>query len=365
MQLQQKQVPASTLFLLIVASAVSTGAGHSMFDGVAESLSESATDGVRPNRVKLEIFYKVQCSHCLAFFQNAVLPLLWAELPADRVDIRVLPWVPNITDETACMGDMNCYYARDHMCALETTYEQLVSVASPELASNAQFVYCDLSNVVNGDAPQMIVNKLAMCAARANLSWEGSELQSCTQSGRGWSLLQSDTYQNTKNWAKNLLDQLPKHMAPFILLNGQYLVCDGPQWCSSLKTAYSSEELPLPGTLLRVVCSQLFPVPAACGDVLLHDPNARKVAPATVHGGGAGACENCAEVGSYHWRSSGAASGKVPTILVGAAAILVSLGAVALASRVSRQRSAQGTVLLQAELEEGQPLKEELTSGAE
>lgn len=323
---------------LVMALTAVSQVGGTMLDSVASALAESteATVG-RPTTVSVSFFYKAACHHCLSFFQGGLLPLLWAELPGDRVRLDLLPWVPSVPDEATCLGDTACYYARDHMCVLARTLQTSYGINSTEMKSAVRFAYCDLYNVIGGATPQQNFEHLPECAQEAGLAWAGpGGVQACIEGVEGFGALNSAAYKLVVQTAQEQLQAMGvEQMAPFIMLDGKLLVCHGPQWCTALRSPTGEEPLETPGTLLRTVCSRLYPVPQACTQVMLHDNEARPVAPpaALVHGN-AGACENCAEVGSFRFNHRGEAFVNVAGPLsVSVAAIFVVATGVVLAAR--------------------------------
>merc|ERR1719330_2282184 len=114
-------------------------------------------------------------------------------------------------------------------------------------------------------------------------------------------------------------------VTPFVFLNDKLLECSGPTHCTHTWSQEGRVPLPTPGTLLDVVCSQLAdPKPKACGGDGGSEasPEEGKYDPT---------CENCAEVGKFHWsaRSSQVAW---PTVIV---PICAAAGAALLLLRVS------------------------------
>merc|ERR1712048_866828 len=58
----------------------------------------------------------------------------------------------------------------------------------------------------------------------------------------------------------------------------------------------------MPGTLLRVVCSKLVPSPDACAEALGEEDDEPSEEAKEGIKQAAVPCENCVEVGAFHWR---------------------------------------------------------------
>lgn len=255
------------------------------------------------NNVSLSVFYGATCIHCLAFLQVAVLPLLHAKLPGDRVQLSVIPWVPDPLSKDNCITSLPCNYARSALCELNSTTAEPANINSSDVNKSVEFTFCALQNAVKGATPPEHAEALPRCAKRAGLSWSADQgLQSCTEGGGGWELLQSASYRDRIEAAREKLIQHPHQVAPFIFLNGQILDCPDPLWCKALKSSTGDEELKKPGTLLRVVCSMLNPAPHVCLEVLAQ-ADGKRPSPSEEDNivKQAQACESCVELGGFQW----------------------------------------------------------------
>jgi len=253
----------------------------------------------------LEVFYGSTCGHCLAFMRAALLPLIRAKLPGDRLQLTLLPWVPDALSADECLANLPCSYARAPLCVLNRTFPQPVRIDSEELRRSLEFLYCDLSNTALGATPPQNKVELPRCASKAGIPWSGHHgMKACAEGSGALKLLDSSHYRQRVEAAKHKLSKVQDQMAPFVFFNGEVLICQGPEWCTGLRTPSGDRHFSKPGGLLEVVCARLHPVPSACKAVLARSTEDDGPSKIAKHGvkEAARACENCVEVGAFAWQ---------------------------------------------------------------
>merc|ERR1711972_667462 len=98
---------------------------------------------------------------------------------------------------------------------------------------------------------------------------------------------------------KNARFKEPPRM-PWIFLNGNLLTCMAEK-CIAVHTSRGDQPLNKPGSLLYLVCAQLQGAqPDACRNVTPIDIGNASKNEDTVNQ--TEACENCIDVGTYHWQ---------------------------------------------------------------
>lgn len=294
------------LLLLLVSCSTKAAAGSNSSRRLLQNGEPAPGE-----TVTLDFFYGPECGHCLNFLRQGILPLMEAGLPGDRVKLTVLPFIqlegklPVATEywDQICMGTNTCFYSVAPICALKVNVPAAAPVDTPELAKAVHFAECNqarrLASHPNTGAdvtPEMRAAEDAesrACAAQAGIEYSG--VKACVEGGEGMRLVHSPGYTDRIVNYELVLQKSGEQMMPYIFLNGDVLRCDGTPTgidCSAIWTPAGSDHLlAAPGSLLHVVCSRLAPQPAACAGVT---PGRVKVGPTP-------ACENCVEVGKFHW----------------------------------------------------------------
>ncbi|CAK0822580.1 unnamed protein product [Prorocentrum cordatum] len=254
------------------------------------ALASDAAAGAQP--VVFEFYYGLGCENCEYFMTHMGKNLLEAGLPGDQVQVTLLP----------VLGGRGSAPELAHLCALRSGVEAPFPVDSPELASAAKFVACDLGNIQRDQASEAAAKA---CAAEAGVDWDG--LAACVNGDEGVGILQSAAFAAKM---QSIRTRPHSDSEPYLFFNDAGLDCGTPYPTSCWATYGpdgSQRKLPAEGSLAYVACSALpGPLPAACSA-----PSAAGVAPAAAAGAGhtAGleggsttvACQNCNEVGSFNW----------------------------------------------------------------
>lgn len=266
--------------------------------------TQDMPSGVTP-AVSIEFYYGTTCMNCLVFMHQALLPLVQAQLPGSGVQLTLLPWVREYGSLDECLASDDCYFALAPLCVFEATIPQQPSpIDAPGLHTAVEFAVCDhTSRIAAGPdgARVMHEDSIRECAAKAGLPWDGPNgLAACTLGPRAWNILQSSNYRSKMAAADRVFAQGPDLIAPFLLLNGDELRCQGSSVgveCTQVwSTSRGLETFAMHGDLLSVACSKLQPEPAVC-----HGAR-RSRGPVLV--GPTPACENCMQTGAFQWHMS-------------------------------------------------------------
>jgi len=236
--------------------------------------------------VVFEFYYGVGCENCEYFMTHMAKDLLEAGLPGDQVQVTLLP-VPGGSGGIADMV---------HLCAVKSGVESPFPVDSPQLASAAKFIACDLGNIQRDQATEAAAKA---CAAEAGVDW--NSLADCVNGDEGVGILQSAAFT-----AKMQSIHTRPHTGsePYLFFNGEGLDCGTPYPTSCWATYGldgSQRKLPAEGSLAHVACSAMQdPRLASCGAQAA--AGAAPAAAAEAQGSSATvACQNCNEVGSFNW----------------------------------------------------------------
>lgn len=254
------------------------------------AIASDSAAGVAPQvsaqPVVFEFYYGVGCENCEYFMTHMGKDLLEAGLPGDQVQVTLLP-VPGGSVGKADMV---------HLCALKSGVEAPFPVDSPELASAARFVACDLGNIQRDQSTEAA---LKACAAESGVDWDS--LADCVNGDEGVGILQSAAFTAKM---QSIHTRPHTDSEPFLFFNGEGLDCGTPYPTSCWATYGpdgSQRKLPAEGSLAYVACSALQdPRPASCSAQVA--AGAAPVAAADAQGGSTTvACQNCNEVGSFNW----------------------------------------------------------------
>jgi len=130
------------------------------------------------------------------------------------------------------------------------------------------------------------------CATQAGIPY--APINAGIESGEALRLVHSPGYTHRVQAYEHQIAQAGQEILPYIFLNGNLLLCEGSTHCSAVWKATTARYEPLDqaGSLLQLVCQRLDPKPPLCIPALGQIKN----------GGTTPACENCAEMGKFHWR---------------------------------------------------------------
>jgi len=244
--------------------------------------------GLQP--VVFEFYYGVGCENCEYFMTHMGKDLLEAGLPGDQVQVTLLPVLGSSADTAEMV----------HLCALKSGVESPFPVDSPQLASAAKFVACDLGNIQSDQASEATAKA---CAAEAGVDWDS--LADCVNGGEGVGILQSAAFTAKM---ESIHTRPHTESEPYLFFNGEGLDCGTPYPTSCWATYGldgSQWQLPAEGSLAYVACSALQdPLPASCGAQAAAGAAPAAAADAQADAQGSGttvACQNCNEVGSFNW----------------------------------------------------------------
>lgn len=253
--------------------------------------------------INVEVYFLTTCPHCLDIIRLSVTPLIEAKLPGDKVQLTLLPVLKGMSNPVSCRATHACQLALAPLCALKATLPQPAPADSPELRRGAQFVACDIAATAGDLGRKPDARK--DCAEEAGFPWNGAGgLQKCAQGHEAFDIMYSAAYADNVIAAmhrlKNARFKEPPRM-PWIFLNGDLLTCMAEN-CIAIHTSDGDRPLKRPGSLLYLVCTQLQGAqPDACKNVTSTD--ARNSSNKTDVVNQTEACENCMEVGTYHWQS--------------------------------------------------------------
>jgi len=292
----------------------------------------------------LQVFYFTLCPHCEYFIRLSLIPLVEAQLPGDRVHINVVPMYPPmlqaLNKPDMCKAKDACRLALAPLCAFRQTSLAPTPADSPQLLQSVRFAACDISNTAEGKGRTPDATKA--CADSAGLVWEGTDgLQACTDAEESMDLLTagSKSLLSAMEQLHNVIGFTEPPSMPWVLLDGDLLSCDGDgATCTATQTPSGDQPLPQPGSLLELVCRKLNPAPPVCSNtVALAQQNAGGSSAALKKAEEKAAeCENCDEVGTFHWRWRRPAAGETeswslllpwPGPLVGVAFLALGLSA--------------------------------------
>jgi len=246
-------------------------------------------------------------------------------LPGSQVRVLLLPWTTgHFGTDGLYVPTPNDVPAFSHICALRGAgFPHAAPVDSPVLLAAVAFIVCDLEHIIR---PGLLRTEetARVCALQAGFEWDGAlGIKTCTEGGpgsMGYSLMHSSGY-SSRILAAMRWPGAPAVTTPFVYLDEQMLYCPGPAYCSELYTASGPKPLPSEGSLGKVICTRLHPVPAACQSLVA------PAGPTTVSTKFAKHCEDCEEVlgTALHWRhGSGGGTSRsawlVPLLLVAAVA---------------------------------------------
>jgi len=287
--------------------------------------------------VSLEVYYYTLCPHCLYFLKLGLAPLVEAQLPGSQVQITLLPVYPPLLqyldNRELCLQHEDCHLAMAPLCGLKAA-AQPGPADSTALLAGTRFAACDITHTAVGQGRDPAATKA--CAEAASLPWE--ELQACAEGPESQALLQKGSRNIMA--AMNLLHgktgyQDPPSM-PWVLLDGDLMLCEDGKACTAVQTPSGDVPLPAPASLLSLVCKKLNPQPVGCAsegalmqqalDQAYKEAGGAAAEKAAVKK--AKACQNCEEVGSFHWHPAQEAH-RLPTVpmaVMGAAACASLLG---------------------------------------
>uniref|UniRef100_A0A7S2DJD5 Gamma-interferon-inducible lysosomal thiol reductase n=1 Tax=Alexandrium andersonii TaxID=327968 RepID=A0A7S2DJD5_9DINO len=319
-------------------------------DGGAVGTEETVSMVAKP-QVSFEFYYLTTCPHCLTLIQHAVRPLIQARLPGDKVRFTILPVLKGMSNREQCMETGACHHALAPLCALRDTLPQPVPADSPELRRAVDFLACDLAFTADGlgNTPEVMQE----CARKAGLDWEA--IDTCTKGPKVFDVMYSTAYAKTIVSAMHRLQKAsfaqPPSM-PWVFLDGKLLTC-GSEGCIAEQTPSGEIALPKPGSLLALVCDKLESKPEACMGVQKSlDPTAVEAEERLAEE--ARRCENCVEVGHFHWHVGESRMAKqAPQFLALVVLAIVSSGVLLRAS--SAARSALRLRVSQEERGPGEP----------
>lgn len=263
--------------------------------------------------VQLEVYYGTTCPNCQAALHQALVPLVDAGLPGDRVQLTLLPWpTQQVPPAGAYSAGFTDYFSEVAICVMKSAFPGPIPIDSPAMISAVKFLACDLdyTNAAFGSYGTASVHA---CADKAGIPWFGAGgAEPCKNGEAG--LMESPAYAEK---IRSAMGRHPLH-APFLFLNGEPLRCNGPAYCTAVWTPTGDRPLPRPGNLVDVICSTLNPAPAVCA--------ARQAA-----GGPPGApayknCQNCEEVGLFHWHRPHRAGPQLPAAVCAAIAASLVVG---------------------------------------
>jgi len=256
--------------------------------------------------VTLEVWYTTHCPNCQELIHYGLLPLVEAGLPGDQVEILAHPWRNGQNGPDGLYqpvpGD---FTSIGHMCAFRDALPMPAPIDSPSLKSAVKFLACDMDDLIIPGVKRD-ANSVSKCADAAGLHWDGPDgIKACAEGGpnaKGYELMHSRAYTDLVQAASSHIQV--EAVTPFVFLNGDLLECSGPTHCvATVNQQGQLVPLATPGSLLEVICSMLSPKPAACvadGTSAAGESSAATTTEKKFHP----ACENCAEVGKFHWAPS-------------------------------------------------------------
>mmetsp|Transcript_95643 Transcript_95643/g.205214 ORF Transcript_95643/g.205214 Transcript_95643/m.205214 type:complete len:298 (-) Transcript_95643:201-1094(-) len=219
--------------------------------------------------VKVGVYYGPKCSHCRSFLQTSVVPLIQAELPGDQVQITVMPV---INGGGSSPLDLN-FLAQ--VCAIESAFPMPAPADSPKLIAPVRFAICCLGTICD------TMDKVMHCKSETGLVVDPLP---CIN--KGLDTLTSGSYFEDPVAGQGHGFNSP---VPWFVLDGQN------------QAGYDAE-------ILGPVCAKLpagtSGCPATGAQATTLAPQAAADAAVAQHK----VCENCWEVGRFHWGSSTASS---------------------------------------------------------
>jgi len=303
--------PFGTFFVGGVLLSVITASS----DGIARTSKSGAVAGhlrgMWPHeqmlpQVSIEVFYKTDCPHCLAFLSQSLLPLIEARLPGDRVQITLLPFLESGEPRSLldCLSLPDCSAVLSHLCGLQSSLPPPAPADSLALLRGVRFATCKLAATFESSSDG--AHNAEHCAREASLPWD--EMYAClgeprAQGGEqafGILVTPEDYSTSVHRVVKRFQDAgYSKTIGmPWVFLNGQHLACGGAS-CTAFRTPHGDVAFGQPSSLLHLACSALRPRPAACLNITpqVQDTPAQTVRPTPE-------CENCvADVGSLKFES--------------------------------------------------------------
>mmetsp|Transcript_64660 Transcript_64660/g.142636 ORF Transcript_64660/g.142636 Transcript_64660/m.142636 type:complete len:363 (+) Transcript_64660:57-1145(+) len=267
------------------------------------SLASVLTSGGTSTPLSIEVYYGTQCPNCLSTIQLSLLPLLEAQLPGDRVQVTILPWVsggfgPDGRYQPGSVPGSTDFVAFAHLCALRSTLPQPAPANSSGLLGGVNFLACDLDHLINPDSSMRTADTAAACAVQAGLQWDGPKgIKVCTESQApdgGAAIMHSKSFAQKIHSARSRFHV--EASTPFVFLNGELLHCEGPVMCDKVWSPSGGVALTKPGSLLDIACSMIgAPLPDACADSQSSQPSTPVPFDKK--------CENCDEVNAFQWDS--------------------------------------------------------------
>lgn len=235
---------------LLRTAAASGNQSHGL-RGLAGPLSHLLQENAAPagpagNTVTIDFYYGALCENCLNYLRMALIPLLEAGLPGDRVKLSVLPYI-KIEDkipveisfwDTYCRASDVCYYSLAPICALKVAVPAAVPVDSPELAKAVRFAECNQAKRlashpnshldVTPEMQQTQDTESRDCAAQVGVPYDGpGGIKACADGPESLQLVHSPGFTNRIVQYQHTLEGSGKQMMPYVFMNGDVLRCDG------------------------------------------------------------------------------------------------------------------------------------------
>jgi len=271
----------------------------------ASGPSAQTMTGAVAGHLEIEVFYKTNCPHCLAFLSQSLLPLIEARLPGDRVQITLLPFLESGKPRSLldCLSLPDCSAVLPHLCGLQSSLPPPAPADSLALLRGVRFATCNLAATF--ESSHHGARSVEHCAREASLPWD--EMYACLgephalggEQAFGILATPEDYSRSIRRVVKRFRDAGYNRTIgmPWVFFNGQHLACGGPS-CTAFRTPHGDVAFGQPSSLLYLACSALKPIPAVCLNItpLVQDTPAHTVRPRQD-------CQNCAAFGSFR-RSS-------------------------------------------------------------
>lgn len=259
------------------------------------SLLAAGDDEASSSSVNLAVEYYPRCSHCARFLATSVAPFVEAGMPGDTFKFSILPWVDEEVVPKAC--------TLTTLCALKETFPSFPKPSpadAPSLKTGVKFVACAIA--AENSATGCTDDALKDCAAQAGLSWE--TLHSCATGPEASKVTAA---------AMSVMHYDASGPSPFVNVNDK---CESG-W---------------DGSLIVLGCQSLQPRPFQC-DMDSLESLAREQAmswlPKSLLNTPKVPCENCWEMGSFHWSPSHGDEGHIGRFWIAGAVSAMLLAAVA------------------------------------
>jgi len=289
----------ASAFLSVVTVSGEGFARESESGAVARHLRSMRPNEQMLPQVSIEVFYKTDCPHCLAFLSQSLLPLIEARLPGDRVQITLLPFLESEPSSLLdCLSLPDCSAVLPHLCGLQSSLPPPAPADSRALLRGVRFATCKLAATFESSSDGE--RNIEHCAREASLPWD--EMYACLGEPHAHGgeqafaiLVTPEDYSSSVSRAvKRFRDAgYSKTIGmPWVFLNGQHLACGGAS-CTAFRTPHGDVAFRQPSSLLHLACSALQPRPAACLNIKpeVQGKPAQTVRPTPE-------CQNCAAVGS-------------------------------------------------------------------